>query len=133
MPRLRGTIFGSGAGVVVLKRLEDALADGDEIHAVIKGSATNNDGGNKMSFMAPSVEGQAEVIAMAQLDADVSPESISYVEAHGTATPIGDPIEVQALTEAFRARTDQKQFCALGSVKSNVGHLEYRSRYCRLN
>ena len=119
--------------MVVLKRLEDALADGDEIHAVIKGSATNNDGGNKMSFMAPSVEGQAEVIAMAQLDADVSPESISYVEAHGTATPIGDPIEVQALTEAFRARTDQKQFCALGSVKSNVGHLEYRSRYCRLN
>ena len=119
-----GTVFGDGVGVVVLKRLDDALADGDHIHAVIKGSATNNDGANKVGFTAPSVEGQAEVIAMAQAEADVHPESISYVEAHGTATPLGDPIEVQALTEAFGAKTNKKQFCALGSIKSNVGHLD---------
>ena len=119
-----GTVFGDGAGVVVLKRLDQALADGDQIHAVIKGSATNNDGASKVGFTAPSAKGQAEVIAMAQAKADVHPDSISYIEAHGTGTSLGDPIEVSALTEVFRSRTDQKQFCALGSVKSNVGHLE---------
>ena len=119
-----GTVFGDGAGVVILKRLDEALADGDSIHAVIKGSATNNDGASKVGFTAPSVEGQAEVIAMAQAEADVDPKSIGYIEAHGTATQIGDPIEIKALTDVFRTNTDQKQFCAIGSVKSNVGHLD---------
>ncbi|NVJ15304.1 type I polyketide synthase, partial [Myxococcus sp. AM010] len=122
--RGQGTLFGSGAGVVVLKRLEDALNDGDTIHAVIRGSAINNDGALKVGFTAPGVEGQAEVIARAQAVAEVSPESISYVEAHGTATPLGDPVEVQALSEAFRAGTDKRGFCGLGSVKTNVGHLD---------
>ncbi len=118
-----GTIFSSGAGVVVLKRLEDALADGDQIYAVIKGAATNNDGADKMSFAAPSVAGQAGAIAMAQAYADFHPETITYVEAHGTATPLGDPIEIEALSQVFRAKTDAKQFCAIGSIKSNFGHL----------
>ncbi|MFY0567269.1 SDR family NAD(P)-dependent oxidoreductase [Archangium lansingense] len=120
----QGTLFGSGAGVVVLKRLEDALNDGDTIHAVIRGSAINNDGAVKVGYTAPGVEGQAEVIARAQAVAEVSPESISYVEAHGTATPLGDPVEVQALTQAFHAGTDKRGFCGLGSVKTNVGHLD---------
>ncbi|ABF88653.1 polyketide synthase type I [Myxococcus xanthus DK 1622] len=120
----QGTLFGSGAGVVVLKRLEDALNDGDTIHAVIRGSAINNDGAMKVGYTAPGVEGQSEVIARAQAVAEVSPDSISYVEAHGTATPLGDPVEVQALTEAFRAGTDKRGFCGLGSVKTNVGHLD---------
>jgi acyl transferase domain-containing protein len=120
----QGTLFGSGAGVVVLKRLEDAFNDGDTIHAVIRGSAINNDGAVKVGYTAPGVEGQAEVIARAQAVAEVSPESITYVEAHGTATPLGDPVEVQALTQAFRAGTDQRGFCGLGSVKTNVGHLD---------
>ncbi|HVF89344.1 MAG TPA: type I polyketide synthase, partial [Blastocatellia bacterium] len=122
--RAQGTLGGSGVGVVVLKRLAEAVADGDNIHAVIRGSAINNDGAFKAGFTAPSVEGQAEVIAMAQAVAGVSPESISYVEAHGTATPLGDPIEVAALTRAFRARTREKGFCAIGSVKTNIGHLD---------
>jgi len=122
--RAAGTVFSNGVGVVVLKRLEDALADRDHIHAVILGSALNNDGALKVSYTAPSVEGQAQVIAMAQAMADVSPETITYIEAHGTATPLGDPIEVTALTKAFRARTPKKQFCGLGSVKSNLGHLD---------
>ncbi|MFP2932391.1 type I polyketide synthase, partial [Pyxidicoccus sp. 3LG] len=120
----QGTLFGSGAGVVVLKRLEDALNDGDTIHAVIRGSAINNDGAVKVGYTAPGVEGQAEVIARAQAVAEVSPDSITYVEAHGTATPLGDPVEVQALTQAFRAGTDKRGFCGLGSVKTNVGHLD---------
>ncbi|MCE9667447.1 SDR family NAD(P)-dependent oxidoreductase [Myxococcus stipitatus] len=120
----QGTLFGSGAGVVVLKRLEDALADGDTIHAVIRGSAINNDGAVKVGFTAPGVEGQAEVITRAQAVAEVSPESITYVEAHGTATPLGDPVEVQALTQAFRAGTERRGYCGLGSVKTNVGHLD---------
>ncbi len=119
-----GTVFSNGVGVVVLKRLADALADGDTIWAVVRGAAMNNDGAAKMSFAAPSVDGQANVIATAQALADVSPDSISYVECHGTATPIGDPIEVAALTRAFRLGTDRKGFCALGSVKSNFGHLD---------
>jgi acyl transferase domain-containing protein/acyl carrier protein len=120
----QGTLFGSGVGVVVLKRLEDALADGDTIHGVIRGSAINNDGAVKVGYTAPGIEGQAEVIARAQAVAEVSPDSISYVEAHGTATQLGDPVEVEALTQAFRAGTDKKGFCGLGSVKTNIGHLD---------
>ncbi|HBL25588.1 MAG TPA: non-ribosomal peptide synthetase, partial [Acidobacteria bacterium] len=120
----RGTVFGSGAGVVLLKRLADALRDGDTIHAVLKGSAINNDGSLKVGFTAPSVDGQAEVIAAAQQAAGVSPDSVTYVEAHGTATPLGDPIEIAALTRAFRRGTGRTGFCALGSVKTNVGHLD---------
>ncbi|WP_163869379.1 type I polyketide synthase [Myxococcus eversor] len=120
----QGTLFGSGAGVVVLKRLEDALNDGDTIHAVIRASAINNDGAMKVGFTAPGVEGQVEVIARAQAIAEVAPDSIGYVEAHGTATPLGDPIEVQALDTVFRAGTDKRGFCGLGSVKTNVGHLD---------
>lgn len=119
-----GTVFSNGVTIVVLKRLEEALADGDKIYAVIKGSALNNDGAQRVSFGAPGVEGQSEVIALAQEIAGVAPDSISYIEAHGTATPIGDPIEVAALTKAFRRGTQRKQFCALGSVKSNIGHLD---------
>ena len=120
----RGTIFGSGVGVVVLKRLAEALADGDHIDAIIKGSAVNNDGSMKVSYTAPSVEGQANVVVEALANAGVSAETISYIEAHGTATALGDPIEIQALTKAFSATTDKKRFCAVGSVKSNLGHLD---------
>jgi amino acid adenylation domain-containing protein len=123
----RGTVPGSGAAVVVLKRLEEALASGDTIHAVILGSAINNDGAQKVGYTAPSIEGQVEVIAKAQAAAEVTPESLSYIEAHGTATPLGDPIEVAALTKAFRRATASKQFCALGSLKSNLGHLDAAS------
>jgi amino acid adenylation domain-containing protein len=119
-----GTVFGGGAGVVVLKRLEDAVADGDSIYAVIRGFATNNDGSDKVGYTAPSVEGQANVIAMAQALAGVSPDSIGYVEAHGTGTPLGDPIEMAALTKAFRTHTKAKQFCVVGTAKTNVGHLD---------
>ncbi|MGP4092166.1 type I polyketide synthase, partial [Streptomyces sp. KR55] len=120
----RGTVIGSGAGAVVLKRLKEALADGDWIHAVIKGSAINNDGSAKTGYTAPSISGQAAVIADAQDVADVDPETIGYVEAHGTGTPLGDPIEAAALTEAFRDGTDRTGYCALGSVKTNIGHLD---------
>ncbi|MBN3907812.1 MAG: aminotransferase class III-fold pyridoxal phosphate-dependent enzyme [Nostoc sp. NMS1] len=119
----QGTMFNNGAGIVVLKRLEDALNEGDRIYAVIRGSGINNDGADKVSFTAPSVDGQAEAVAMAQAYANFHPETISYIEAHGTATPLGDPIEIEALTQAFRVHTDAKQFCAIGSLKSNVGHL----------
>src|SRR6185295_18019488 len=112
----RGTVGGSGAGIVVLKRLEDAIADGDTVYAVIKGSAINNDGSSKAGYTAPSVQGQAAVIAEAHAIAGVEPDSISYVEAHGTGTPIGDPIELKALTQIFRAQTQEKNFCAIGSV-----------------
>ncbi|MBF5042081.1 amino acid adenylation domain-containing protein [Aggregicoccus sp. 17bor-14] len=119
-----GTTFSDGVGVVVLKRLQDALADGDHVHAVIRGAAVNNDGGNKASFTAPSASGQAAVVALAQARAGVSPRDIGYVEAHGTATPLGDPIEVQGLTQAFReGGAKELGYCALGSVKSNFGHL----------
>jgi acyl transferase domain-containing protein/acyl carrier protein len=119
----QGTVVGSGLGMVLLKRLSDAIADGDTIRAVIKGAALNNDGSLKVGYTAPSIAGQAHVIAMAQAMAGIAPETISYVEAHGTATLLGDPIEVAALTQAFSAKTDKKGFCAIGSVKSNVGHL----------
>ncbi len=119
-----GTVFGEGAGVVVLKRLEDALEDNDTIYAVIKGIAVNNDGALKIGLTAPSVQGQIKVISLAHALAGVRPETISYIETHGTGTPMGDPIEIAALTKSFRASTDQKQFCAVGSVKSNIGHLD---------
>jgi acyl transferase domain-containing protein len=119
-----GTVGGNGLGIVVLKRLADAVEDGDNILAVIKGSAINNDGSLKVGFTAPSVRGQAEVIAEAHALAGVDPESITYLEGHGTATPLGDPIEVKALTQAFRAETQKTGFCALGSVKGNIGHVD---------
>jgi acyl transferase domain-containing protein len=122
--RAAGTVPGEGVAVVALKRLTDALADGDNILAVIKGTAINNDGGGKAGYTAPSVDGQAEVIATAQAVADVEPDTITYVEAHGTATPLGDPIEFAALTKAFRMGTDRRNYCAIGSVKSNIGHLD---------
>jgi acyl transferase domain-containing protein len=122
--RAEGTLVGEGVGVVVLKRFAEAVADGDFIHAVIKGAAINNDGSAKVGYTAPSVDGQAEVIAMAQAAAGVDPQTITYVEAHGTGTSLGDPIEIAALTKAFRTATDKKGFCAIGSVKSNVGHLD---------
>ena len=121
--RAKGTVGGNGLGIVVLKRLAEAIEDGDHIHAVIKGSAINNDGSQKVGFTAPSVEGQAEAIAMALAVAGVSPETISYIEAHGTGTSLGDPIEISALTQVFRQGTKAKGFCAIGSVKSNIGHL----------
>src|SRR5262249_36521709 len=117
-------VAGSGVGVVVLKRLSQALADGDSIRAVIKGSAINNDGAAKVGFTAPGVPGQAEVISMAQAAAGVDPDTIGYVEAHGTGTALGDPIEIAALTQVFRESTARKGFCAVGSVKTNVGHLD---------
>lgn len=119
-----GTVFGSGVGVVLLRRLEDALAAGDHVWAVVRGSATNNDGSLKMAFAAPSVEAQAHVVEEAIGVAGVEPDSIGYVEAHGTGTHLGDPVEVAALTQAFRSSSDRKQFCAMGSVKTNIGHLE---------
>ncbi|MES2693870.1 MAG: type I polyketide synthase, partial [Verrucomicrobiota bacterium] len=118
-----GTVLGDGAGVVVLKRLSDALADGDNVLAVIKGTAINNDGSVKIGYTAPSADGQAEAIALAQAEAGIAPETISYVEAHGTGTPLGDPIEIEGLTKAFGVK-GKKQFCAIGSVKSNIGHLD---------
>ena len=122
-----GTVFSNGAAVLLLKRLADAQADGDTVYAVIRGYAINNDGGSKVSYTAPSVEGQAEVISLALGLADIDARTIGYVEAHGTATPLGDPIEVAGLTKAFRAHTEDKGFCALGSVKTNLGHLDVAS------
>lgn len=122
--KAEGTLFGSGAGVVVLKRLNDALADHDSIYAVVKGSAVNNDGNAKVGYTAPSVIGQTSVIKSAHALADVNPESIGYVECHGTGTALGDPIEMQALTDAHTSRMPAKATCAIGSVKTNVGHLD---------
>lgn len=118
-----GTTFTSGAAIVVLKRLADAQADGDTIRAVVKGSAVNNDGASKAGYTAPSLDGQVDVIQKALEAAEVGPGTITYVEAHGTATPTGDPVEVEALTKAFRAGTDKKGYCAIGTAKTNVGHL----------
>ncbi len=119
-----GTVFGSGGGVVVLKRLSDAIANGDTIRAILKGSAINNDGAEKAGYTAPSVNSQADAVIEALANADVNADSISYIEAHGSGTPVGDPIEVCALTKAFRASTKRSGFCAIGSVKTNVGHLD---------
>ncbi|MEM9923874.1 MAG: beta-ketoacyl synthase N-terminal-like domain-containing protein [Cyanobacteria bacterium P01_D01_bin.50] len=134
----QGTVSGSGVGIVVLKRLEDALNDGDSIDAVIKGSAINNDGTFKVSYTSPSIDAQAKVIHTAQLMADLEPESISYIEAHGTGTPLGDPIEIAALNQVFGSKkaegvervegvegVEKKQKpCGIGSVKTNIGHLD---------
>jgi acyl transferase domain-containing protein/NAD(P)-dependent dehydrogenase (short-subunit alcohol dehydrogenase family)/acyl carrier protein len=122
--RAQGTNFGSGAGVVLLKRLNEALEDRDPILAVIKESATNNDGALKVGYTAPSLQGQSEVIATALAMSDIPAETITYIEAHGTGTPLGDPVEIAALSEAFQRHTAKRNFCAIGSVKSNVGHLE---------
>ena len=119
-----GTVFGNGVALVVLKRLEEAIADGDTIHAVILGSATNNDGSHKVGFTAPSVTGQSSVIAEALADAGVTADTIGYIETHGTGTALGDPIEVEAMTKAFGGRAVTQPFCAIGSVKTNVGHLD---------
>ncbi|HEX5424224.1 MAG TPA: polyketide synthase, partial [Candidatus Acidoferrales bacterium] len=125
--KAQGTVFGSGAAVVLLKRLEDAVRDGDQIYAVIKGFAANNDGATKTGYTAPSVEGQARVIAMAQAAAGIAPETIGYLEAHGTGTPLGDPIELAAAAQAFRSHTKAKGFCVIGTAKTNVGHLDVAS------
>ena len=122
--KAQGTVFSNGLGIVVLKRLEDARDDRDTIYAVIKGSAVNNDGSTRVSFTAPSVDGQAEAIAMAQAVAGIDPGTISYVEAHGTGTALGDPVEIAGLTQAFRLGTADRGFCAIGSVKTNIGHLD---------
>ena len=119
-----GTVLGNGAAVVVMKRYADALRDRDAIMAVILSAAVNNDGRSKVSYVAPSVHGQAEVITTALALAGVSVDSIGYVEGHGTATPMGDPIEVEALTRAYRAQTSRKNYCCLGSLKGNIGHLD---------
>jgi acyl transferase domain-containing protein len=119
-----GTVFGSGAGVLVLKRLADALAQGDRIHAVIKGSAINNDGADKAGYTAPSVHGQTAAVVEALANAGIDAGEISYVEAHGSGTAVGDRIELLALTKAFQNFTDRTGYCAIGSVKTNVGHLD---------
>ena len=121
--KANGTVSGSGLGVIVLKRLEEALEDNDNILAVIRGSAVNNDGENKNSYTAPNPDGQAECILEAIAASNINPETISYIEAHGTGTNLGDPIEIAGLTRAFRAYTQKKTFCAVGSVKTNIGHL----------
>ncbi|NET63722.1 MAG: SDR family oxidoreductase [Moorea sp. SIO1G6] len=122
----QGTLFGSGVGIVVLKRLEEAIADGDHVYATIKGSAINNDGAVKVSYTAPSIEGQIAAISEALAMANIDPRTVSYVETHGTGTPLGDPIEIAALTKAFRQSTNSQDnnFCAIGSVKTNIGHLD---------
>jgi acyl transferase domain-containing protein/acyl carrier protein len=122
--KANGTVFGSGGGILVLKRLADALSDGDSIHAVIRGSAVNNDGSEKAGYTAPSVNSQADAVVEALANARVEADSISYIEAHGSGTPVGDPIEIRALTKAFRSFTQRSGFCAIGSVKTNVGHLD---------
>jgi acyl transferase domain-containing protein/surfactin synthase thioesterase subunit len=120
----QGTIFGSGVGAVLLKDLAAAVADGNHIYAVIRGSAINNDGADKVSYTASSAAGQARAMIEALVMADVSPDDITYVECHGTGTVVGDPLEIDALTRAFRTKTDRRGFCAIGSVKTNIGHME---------
>lgn len=122
--KARGTVFSNGVGAVILKRFDDAVRDHDRIYAVVRGWATNNDGSNKISYTAPSIDGQAEVIMLAHASADISPEEISYIETHGTGTQIGDPIEISGLKKAFELKTTKKQFCGIGSVKSNIGHTD---------
>ena len=117
-----GTMFCDGAGVVILKRLAEAVTDGDTIYAVIRGTGKNNNGARPASFLAPSVDGQADAIALAQSNANVPVETIRYIEAHGTGTPVGDPIEFEALRKVFESKTDKKQFCYIGSIKGNIGH-----------
>ncbi len=118
-----GTVNGNGGGMVVLKRLADAINDGDSIYAVIEASAINNDGGDKVNYSAPGIASQSEVISEALDLAGINADQVSYVETHGTGTLLGDPIEIAALTEAFREHTQKRQYCALGAVKANLGHL----------
>jgi amino acid adenylation domain-containing protein len=126
-----GFVSGHGAGVVVLKRLDDALADGDTVYAVIKGSACNNDGSLKVSFMAPSIDGQVEVYRQAYENAGVDPRTVSYIECHGTGTALGDPIEIAALSRVF-ADGERRNYCAIGSLKTNIGHLDTAAGVCGL-
>ncbi len=119
-----GTVFGSGVVVVLLKRLDDAIAAGDTIHGVIRASAVNNDGAGKISYLAPSVDGQAAAAQEALAIGEIDPRTVTYIEAHGTGTQLGDPIEIAALTQAYGEGHDQKQFCRVGSLKSNIGHLD---------
>ncbi|HEC84909.1 MAG TPA: amino acid adenylation domain-containing protein, partial [Thioploca sp.] len=125
--KAQGTVGSNGVGVVVLKRLGDAIADGDNIHAIIKGSAINNDGSMKVGYTAPSIEGQAAVISEALNHAGIEPETISYIETHGTGTKLGDPIEVAALSKVFQSNSQKPGFCAIGSVKTNIGHADTAS------
>jgi amino acid adenylation domain-containing protein len=127
-----GFVSGHGCGVVVLKRLSEALADRDHIYAVIKGSACNNDGSHKVSFMAPSVDGQVQLYNLAYDNAGIDPATVSYIECHGTGTAMGDPIEITALSQAFAARTPRRGFCAIGSLKTNIGHLDTAAGVCGL-
>ena len=120
----QGAIFGSGVGLVLLKDLSAAIADRDNIYAVIRGSAVNNDGARKVSYTASSVAAQSKAMVEAMVVAGVSPDQIGYVECHGTGTVVGDPLEIDALTKAFRTGTNRRGFCAIGSVKTNIGHLE---------
>jgi acyl transferase domain-containing protein len=122
--RAKGTVSGKGVGVVVLKRLDEAIADRDSIYAVIKGSAINNDGSTKVGFTAPDISGQARAIRAAQIAAGIEADTIGYIETHGTGTELGDPIEIAALTDAFRATTNRTGFCAIGSLKTNIGHAD---------
>lgn len=122
-----GTIQGDGTALVLLKRLDEAVRDRDHIHAVIRGAAVNNDGVIKVGFTAPSIDGQAQVISLAQELAGIDPDTITYIETHGTGTPLGDPIEIAALTKAFREKTDRKLYCGIGSIKTNIGHLDAAS------
>ncbi|OLE64546.1 MAG: hypothetical protein AUI36_09055 [Cyanobacteria bacterium 13_1_40CM_2_61_4] len=122
--KANGTVFGSGGGILVLKRLANAVSDGDTIHTVIKGSAVNNDGSEKAGYTAPSVNSQADAVVEALANAGVEADDISYIEAHGSGTPVGDPVEIRALTKAFRTFTHRSGYCAIGSVKTNVGHLD---------
>lgn len=128
----KGTIFGEGVAVVALKKLEHALQDGDSIYAVLKGWGINNDGRSKAGYTAPSIAGQTEAITLAHKHARISADTIQYVEAHGTGTALGDPIEIEALTRAFRQSTNQKQFCRIGSAKTNIGHLDVAAGACGL-
>ncbi len=122
-----GTVFGSGCAVVLLKRLEDAVKDGDHIYAVVRGFGMNNDGSARVGYTAPSVEGQSRAIVMAQESAGIDANTIGYIEAHGTATPLGDPIELAALSKAFENKTSRRGFCAVGTVKANIGHIDVAS------
>jgi acyl transferase domain-containing protein len=122
--RAQGTVGGNGLGIVVLKRLEEAIAEGDRIRAVIRGSAINNDGSSKVGFTAPGFAGQSQVLRAAYAVAEVEYDTVSYIEAHGTGTPLGDPLEIDALTKVFQEKTPRKKFCALGSAKANIGHLD---------
>lgn len=121
---VRGTIFGNGVGVVLLKRVEDTIAATVYMPLSVRSWGLNNDGGTKINYTAPSADGQMEAIATAHALADISADTITYIEAHGTGTPLGDSIEIDALTRAFRLTTDAKQFCAIGSAKTNIGHLD---------